>query len=220
MKEKYYSIDTLDSQAKSFLDEVRHLRELHRWNIEPKRAALLVLDMQRYFLDERSHAYIPSAPAIVPKIRRLQQLFLMKDMTVFHTRHINTEKNAGRLKDWWRDVIRKNNDLSEIIGELRDVNIGVLVKSQYDAFFDTNLELLLKNEGIEQVLIAGVMTHLCCETTARSAFIRGFEVYFIIDGTATYRKDFHQSSLRNLSHGFAVPVLTREIEDILSGTSS
>jgi isochorismate hydrolase len=59
------------------------------------------------------------------------------------------------------------------------------------------------------------MAHLCCETTARSAFVRGFEVFFVVDATATYNRQFHQSTLINLAHGFAIPVLTQEVLDAL-----
>jgi isochorismate hydrolase len=55
------------------------------------------------------------------------------------------------------------------------------------------------------------MTHLCCETTARSAFMRGFEVFFTIDGTATYNEEHHWAALLNLAHGFATPVLVDEV---------
>jgi bifunctional isochorismate lyase / aryl carrier protein len=55
------------------------------------------------------------------------------------------------------------------------------------------------------------MTHLCCETTARSAFMRGFEVFFTMDGTATYNEQLHRASLLTLSHGFALPVLMDEL---------
>ena len=55
------------------------------------------------------------------------------------------------------------------------------------------------------------MTHLCCETTARVAFTRGYEVFFSIDGTATYNRKFHLGSLVNLAHGVAVPMLVDEI---------
>jgi bifunctional isochorismate lyase/aryl carrier protein len=48
------------------------------------------------------------------------------------------------------------------------------------------------------------MTHLCCETTARAAFVRGFDVFFLVDGTATYNQDYHQATLLNLAHGVAV----------------
>jgi isochorismate hydrolase len=55
------------------------------------------------------------------------------------------------------------------------------------------------------------MTHLCCETTARSAFIHGFEVFFTIDGTATYTEAHHRATLLNLANGFATPVLVAEL---------
>ena len=87
----------------------------------------------------------------------------------------------------------------------------VLKKSQYDAFYDTSLEDVLKKNRVSQVVICGVMTHLCCETTARSAFMRGFEVFFTVDGTATYNKNFHLATLLNLSHGFATPTLVNEL---------
>ena len=93
-----------------------------------------------------------------------------------------------------------------------DVSKGYLVeKSQYDAFYETELEEYLLEKGVGQVVIGGVMTHLCCETTARAAFIRGFDVFFLIDGTATYNEDFHRAALLNLAHGFARPVLCEEI---------
>ncbi|MEW6239950.1 MAG: isochorismatase family protein, partial [Chloroflexota bacterium] len=76
-------------------------------------------------------------------------------------------------------------------------------------------EQTLRDLEVEQVVITGVMTHLCCETTARAAFVRGFDVFYVVDGTATYTEAFHRASLLNLAHGFAVPVLAEEIlEDV------
>ena len=65
-------------------------------------------------------------------------------------------------------------------------------------------------------MICGVMTHLCCETTARDAFMRGFDVYFVMDATATCNEELHLSSLLTLSHGFAVMVETEEVLGWLS----
>jgi len=106
-----------------------------------------------------------------------------------------------------------DNPLMEIIKVLNDKRVLVLEKSQYDAFYHTDLYTLLSTKGIKQVVITGVITHLCCETTARSAFMRGFDVFFVVDGTATLNREFHLASLRNLSHGFAVLVLTRDVAD-------
>jgi nicotinamidase-related amidase len=111
---------------------------------------------------------------------------------------------------WWRDVIRADSPDSLLHASL-DTSKGIVIeKPQYDAFHATLLEDVLRGRGVEQVVVSGVMTHLCCETTARSAFMRGFEVLFCVDGTATYTEAFHRSALLNLSHGFAVPVLCEE----------
>ena len=116
------------------------------------------------------------------------------------------------MSRWWKDLITIEDSLSAIIADFDFSNRYVLRKSQYDAFYKTGLENYLTKQGISQVVISGVMTHLCCETTARSAFVRGFEIFFLIDGTATYNKEHHMAALLNLSHGFATPVLVEEIQ--------
>lgn len=177
----------------------------------PDRSALLVLDMQGYFLESSSHAYIPSAQAIIPIIGDLIKKYTMKSLPIIFTRHLNSAQNARLMARWWKDLIHEDNPLSEIIKELYLPDGIVLKKSQYDAFYETTLEDILKKKRVNQIVICGVMTNLCCETTARSAFMRGFEVFFTVDGTATYNESFHLASLLNLSHGFATLVLVNEL---------
>ena len=100
---------------------------------------------------------------------------------------------------------------SQIVDNLDTSNHLTIEKHQYDAFFETNLDTILRDSGVEQVVITGVMTHLCCETTARSAFMRGYEVFFPVDGTATYTETHHHASLLNLAHGFVLPLLVADI---------
>lgn len=76
-------------------------------------------------------------------------------------------------------------------------------KHTYSGFYNTDLERHLKETGKTEVIITGVMTNLCCETTAREAFIRGFRVFFSSDATATINEDLHVSSLKSLAYGFA-----------------
>ncbi|OGF56183.1 MAG: hypothetical protein A2Z21_04815 [Candidatus Fraserbacteria bacterium RBG_16_55_9] len=193
------------------LEQVQNLREKHRSKYAPERSALLVLDMQRFFLEESSHAFIPSAKTISRRIKHLIEAFKSRHRPVIFTRHINSPGNSGRMAKWWQDLITAESPLSHIVPEL-DSRAGLVIeKTQYDAFYGTQLEEALKEQGVGQVVICGVMTHLCCETTARSAFVRGFEVLFTIDGTATYNKGFHGATLLNLAHGFAYPVLVEEI---------
>ncbi len=216
MKEMYFSKDTIDAEARGFLEAVEHLRKKREMRLQVNRSALLVLDMQRYFLEEESHAFVPSAGAIKANIKLLQDNCLNRGIPVFHTRHINTPGNAGQMKQWWRNLISRDNPFSEIVPDIADERANCLEKSQYDAFLFTALEQQLLSAGVRQLVITGVMTHLCCESTARSAFARGFEVFFTVDATATYNRQFHRASLLNLSHGFAVPVLTGEILSALN----
>ena len=182
-----------------------------RQKLDLARSALLILDMQDFFLDADSHAYIPAAQDILPRIDALRETYATLGLPLVWTRHLNTDMDAANMSRWWRDIISTEHPLSGISTEL-DISYGKIIsKTQYDAFYETNLEAYLREKGVTQVVISGVMTHLCCETSARSAFVRGFDVFFLIDGTATYNEDFHRATLLNLSHGFANLVLCESI---------
>lgn len=71
-------------------------------------------------------------------------------------------------------------------------------KNTYDAFMHTELEAMLTKAGIERVLITGVMSDVCCDTTARSAFVRGFETWYISDACWTDTKEQHHRALQNV----------------------
>ena len=172
MKEKYFTQLNIKDKSQNISDKLNRYSGNKESGFEPEKSALLILDMQDYFLDKNSHAYIPSAEAIMPNIQDLRNVFLKNNRPVIFTRHINTEENAGRLLFKWKDIIRKENDLSEITPKLDMKGALIIQKTQYDAFYETNLESFLKKKNISQVVITGVMTHLCCETTARSAFAR------------------------------------------------
>lgn len=212
IKEQYYSVDSINQQAQIFLEQIIPMRIQHKIQINPATAALLVIDLQNFFVDKKSHAYVPSAKAIIPKIFKLQNYCLDNGIKVIQTRHVNTKENAKMMFKWWReDVLCISDTMSEIVSKITNSKIPQILKTQYDAFYNTELDSILKKNKIDQLIITGVMTHLCCETTARVAFTRGYEVFFSIDGTATYNSEFHLGTLKNLSHGFCVPMLVDEM---------
>jgi isochorismate hydrolase len=220
-KEAYFTEKTIQEKSDKLLDSVSIFRRRHADIVfQPERAALLVLDMQEYFLRKDSHAFVPSAPAILLGISKLADAFSKVERPVVATRHINTPENAGMMSKWWRDLINPKPAHSHLSNELR-IKINIQIeKTQYDAFLHTPLEETLHQYQVEQVVITGVMTHLCCETTARSAFMHGFEVFFTIDGTATYNEELHRASLLTLSHGFAIPVLVGELLETMETHAS
>jgi bifunctional isochorismate lyase/aryl carrier protein len=213
LKEPYFTPAAITATALQMLKSLEPFTRKRPVHISPNHAALLVLDMQAYFLVESSHAFVPSSTAILPGVNALIRLFTDLHRPVVFTRHLNTLQDAGLMATWWRDLITADHPLSSIDPRLEIQDAVVVNKTRYDAFIDTPLEKLLQEKGIRQLVVCGVMTHLCCETTARSAFMRGFEVFFTVDGTATYTEAFHRASLLNLAHGFATPVL---VQDILS----
>ncbi|MBU0684238.1 MAG: cysteine hydrolase [Candidatus Thermoplasmatota archaeon] len=188
-----------------------HRNNTHAFS--PERSALLVIDMQRYFLESDSHAFIPAATEIVGNVTSILEAYRRRDLPVIFTRHANSRgAPAVSMERWWRDVLYEDDQLSEISPALApEPGEHVLQKSRYSAFVGTDLEGRLRSLGIERILITGVMTHLCCETTARDAFMRDFDVFIVIDGTASKSEDLHTASLRTLTDGFAIPVTTEEV---------
>mgnify|MGYP001092582075 CR=1 FL=1 len=96
------------------LDSLAEYTRRHPLPAALEGSALLVLDMQAYFLDDASHAFIPSAPAILPRVNALISAYARRDLPVFLSRHFNTPQNAGRMADWWQDLIRPDSPLNEI----------------------------------------------------------------------------------------------------------
>ncbi len=211
MKTEYINDETIDRTLEDLLTELRDTRKRHPFDLSASKTALLVLDMQKYFLEPTSHAYIPSSKAIIPRINDLIRIFREINRPIIFTRHLNDEQNAKLMSVWWKDLIRSDQPKSEIDDDLAYEGMTLINKSQYDAFYNTDLEKILHEQGIEQLIVCGVMTHLCCETTIRSAFVRGFECFFPIDATAAYNLDQHRATFTNLSHGFAIPTNCKTI---------
>jgi isochorismate hydrolase len=216
MKEQYFSHESIQTLASEWLQIFANSKQVLAQPFRIQKAALLLLDLQQYFLDPDSHAYIPSGTIILNELNQLASAFRSHNRPVIATQHINTTKDAGRMGDWWSELITKDHALVDIHPDVLYEPGEILIKTQYDAFYNTDLSARLAERDVTQLVIGGVMTHLCCETTARSAFIRGYEVFFLVDGTATYHQDYHLAALRNLSHGFAVLTTT---ERLLEGAS-
>jgi len=215
-KEVYITGADDDPAVSGFVDEIKILRDKHQLDLDPRKTAFLIMDMQNFFFDERSHAFTPSAHNIINKIISIRDRCNKLNIPVIYTRHVNTPEDAGQMGRWWRDLISPAGRKSEIIEEVIEPEMQILEKSQYNAFYKTDLEQILRKNNITQLIISGVMTNLCCETTAREAYVRDFDVFFGIDFTASYNRKFHSSTLCNLAYGFALPLTAEEMLERLS----
>jgi isochorismate hydrolase len=189
----------------------KHRTANHRF--APKGSALLVIDMQALFLDRSSHSYLPDAEDIIGNVQNLIDAYRKRSLPIVFTRHATKEsESAGAMGRWWGDVVRDGDKAGEIDPRFApDKGEKVVRKTRYSAFVGTDLLQHLYAESVSSLVITGVMTHLCCESTARDAFMRDFDVFLVVDGTASKTEDLHVSSIKTLTDGFAIPVTTSEV---------
>lgn len=165
---------------------------------DPEKCALLVIDMQQFFLSI-------SAP-ILPNVRSIIDACRQNGIPVIFTRHghRNILRDGGMLAKWWGDCIEYGSDEWKLLDVLSPkAKDTILDKNRYSAFFETGLTGILENLKIEDLIITGVLTNCCCETTARDGFVRDYRIFFISDATAATNEELHLASLKNLAYGFA-----------------
>jgi len=194
-------------------------KDLARYNIrraEPslKGSCLLVVDMQNYFLDSRGEAFLPGGLAVLPNVSKLIKAFRKRKLPVIYTAHVHRSKelDGGILGWWWDGMIMEGTWDAEIHPDLAPLpEEKVVCKHRYSAFYNTDLETALRCLKVTDLIITGVMTNLCCESTARDAFFRDYRVFFPMDATGAANEELHLATLKNLAYGFAFVTTTDEI---------
>jgi nicotinamidase-related amidase len=117
---------------------------------------------------------------------------------------------------WWSTFVLEGSDASRLDPALVPLEEDlVLRKEHYSAFRETHLDPWLRERAIETVVIAGTMTHICVDTTARDAFMHGFDVVVVHDACASRPAALHASSLHALSHAFARLATTDDVVRML-----
>ncbi len=192
------------------LKELKPYRE-RKAQVNPLQAALLAIDMQNYF--DRI------AQPVLKNLLKVIQTCRQKDIPIIFTQHGHTDPDSdgGLLGDWWGELIVDGTEDWKFLSEMKiDTKDEIIAKKRYSAFFETDLDKTLRARGIQDLIISGVMTNLCCETTARDAFMRDYRVFFLIDGTATGRSELHIATLKNLGFGFAYLLTCDELLQMLT----
>ncbi len=210
-KESYITREELREKTEKWLENLPHRK---RWpgSIEARKSALLVVDMQNYFMDPKSHAYLPAAHIIADNINYLVDLFVEMGGKIIYTRTIQDTAPSSTMMQWWKSSPVTEGEMAEIVDKVK-VSGPVVTKPTYSSFYRTYLDRHL--EGIENIFICGVMTDMCCETTCRDAFVRDYRTFFLADGTATSSERIHLSSLISICHGLAEVLLCKEVEQRL-----
>jgi nicotinamidase-related amidase len=218
-KDGYYvTSSNLKIKAKAWEKEISDYN-VHRMKPDFERSCLLVVDMQNFFLNPKSPTFTPGGLAILPNLSKLIKAFRRKKLPVIYTAHVHKSKemDGGILGWWWQGMIMENTKDAEIHPELSPLpEEKIIYKHRYSAFYDTDLETVLRCLKVTDMVISGIMTNLCCESTARDAYFRDYRVFFMSDATGTINEELHLATLKNLAFGFAYVTTTENILKKLS----
>jgi nicotinamidase-related amidase len=184
------------------------------------RAALLVIDMQAEFVEPGwAASWVPDATRLIPRLAQVLEATRAAGLPVIHTAFAATHHFRDRPRAGATMPNRYPGEPNEGLcvaprfpPELTPRPDEILIlKPSYGAFYDTPLDTLLRNLERDTVIVTGTMTNLCCGTTARQAYERGYHVVFGSDLTATNDPDVQAAEVKTLRYGFARVVTAEEL---------
>ena len=187
------------------------------WRIDPATTALLVIDMENDVLLPGAHSEVPAARDIVPAINRLAGSCREAGVPVIWIRHVERAdgSDAGLMWDFLPPMIAgtKGVELYEKL-DVRPEDYDV-EKCRWSALIpgSPQLDALLRSMKRESLIITGVATNICCESTARDAAMMDYKVFFVSDGNATYSTEAHEATLDILRLAFCRVLSTDEAID-------
>ncbi len=177
--------------------------------IDPAKTALVVVDMQNYFVKPGYMGEVPLAREIVPAINRMAaglrdaggHVIWIKNSTndtreswsMFHDHLMSPDKAALRYETM--DEAHEGHALWDAL-DVREQDAQI-VKKRFSAFLQGSSTIVdhLRGRGVDTVIIVGTATNICCESSARDAMMLNFKTIMLSDATATFTDAEHNASL-------------------------
>ncbi|MCS0504909.1 isochorismatase family protein [Ancylobacter mangrovi] len=187
------------------------------FRLERARAALLIHDMQNYFLRVFTPDASPIAPAIA-NIAALAAAARRAGVPVFYTAQEGDQdrRDRGLQAELWGPGMSWAPEHQPIVDALRpEKGDHVLVKHRYSAFQRSNLEELMRARSRDQLVICGVYAHIGCTLTAADAFMRDIEPFMAADALADFSRAKHELALSYVADVCGVPLTTAQILEVL-----
>lgn len=213
----YVTRDNLSAMTERWLQRIKSFNT-HEMALHPAKSVLLVIDMQKFFLDERSPTFTCGGLAVLPNIQRLIHSYRAMGLPVIYTCHVHNPNlsDAGIMGWWWEGMCLEGTEEARIHDAIAPLSgEKIIYKHRYSAFYNSDLETVLRVLKIEDLVITGIMTNMCCESTARDAYYRDYRVHFLADATGSICEEMHVASLLNLAFGFAHVTTTKKILEYL-----
>ena len=195
----------------------------------PRYAALIVVDVQNDFVSPEGSAAkrgddVGAAMAMIPNLTRLIEEARSVGLTLIYVRTSHSDwtdtpswiyrtsqksgLNTCREGSWGAEFYA---GISPLPSE------RVVTKHRYSAFINTDLNTVLKARGIQSVLVCGVATNVCVETTARDGYMYDYYVTMVDDCSAAYDAKLHMGTLENIRRHFGLVASSHEIIETWSG---
>jgi nicotinamidase-related amidase len=191
--------------------------------LSPERTAVINVDMQTLFV-EGTPLSAPDGPATVTRVNQVNAAARAAGARVFFSRGVLRADGsdigymASRVPPFIRQFYAEGSPTADlhpsVVVEEGDV---VFTKPRYGTFTDTDLESRLRHLGIDTVLVTGIATNICCDTTAREAAQRDFHVYFVSDATSTFEmqgvagSDLQAATCASMAQVFADVVTVADV---------
>jgi nicotinamidase-related amidase len=200
-------------------------------DLDPKRTALIVIDMQNgYMREDVGHSAVKMAAEIVPTLNRLAASVRQAGGGVFWVQNATTEESR---REW--SVLEEQASPERRAARIRSVSPGTeghelwsgldirsqdktVPKYRYSAFIDgaSDLETQLRAKGYDTLLITGTLTNVCCESSARDAMMLNFRTIMVSDGNAAMTDEEHAASLISFYLAFGDVMTSKEVESSLA----
>jgi len=196
--------------------------------LDPRKSALVIVDMQNTFCLPGAPGEVPTARDIVPTINDLAARVRDLGVPVIWVLHTNTQ--ADGVSDWevfFNHVVRNPDVKKKMVDSLAPENQKVwddlivedddtiIIKNRYSALAhgSSNLERVLRSRGIDTILVGGTKTNVCCDSTARDAMMLDFKSVMVSDCCAASSDDEHLASLETFIQQFGDVMTSEEVMD-------
>ena len=167
-------------------------------SVDPRKTAVMVIDMQNDFIEEKGKLYVPRSEKLIKPIKSILDKAREAGATIIYTQDWHHEDDPEF--EVWGEHALADSWGAEIVEELKPKEGEFVVKKpSYDAFYGTPLEHILRYRGLENLILTGVLANICVLHTAGSAAMRGYRLIIPVDCILALNEFDYALSLRQMS---------------------